>query len=73
MANLKFYLKEFTGGQRLNRKERAIFIWWALSLCIVMISAESIPFLVLAVANIALASKHLKRVPIAKLHSPIKK
>lgn len=32
MANLKYYIKEVTGGQLLNRKERAIFLWWSLSL-----------------------------------------
>ncbi len=70
MANLKYYLKEFSGGQLLNRKERAIFMWWALSLSFTLICAESIPLLVIAVANFGLSSKFVNKIPISKFPLP---
>lgn len=70
MATLKYYIKEVTGGQLLNRKERAIFLWWSLSLCFTLILAESIPLLIIAVANFAISSRFLEKIPISKFPLP---
>ena len=44
MNKIKHYLKEIAGGQDLTPRQRAIFMWWALSLTFAVIFAECLWF-----------------------------
>lgn len=61
---LKYYIKEISGGQDLTPRQRAIFMWWALSLTAAMLFAECLPLCALVVASFAWSSHYLKEVPI---------
>ncbi len=64
MNKIKYYLKEIMGGQDLTPCQRAIFMWWALSLTFAVIFAECLWLCALMVASFALASHYIKEVPI---------
>lgn len=64
MNKIKYYLKEIMGGQDLTPRQRAIFMWWALSLTFAVIFAECLWLCALKVASFALASHYIKEVPI---------
>lgn len=65
MKKIKYYIKEFSGGQDLTPRQRAIFLWWSLSLTFTLIFAECLPLLALMVASFALSSHYLKKeVPV---------
>ena len=64
MKKIKYILKEISGGQNLTPRQRAIFMWWALSLTFAVIFAECLWLLALMVGSFALASHYLKEVPI---------
>lgn len=66
MNKIKYYFKEIAGGQDLTPRQRAIFLWWALSLTFAVIFAECLWFCALMVASFALASCYIKEVPILK-------
>lgn len=70
MKPVKFYLKELSGGQDLTPRQRAIFLWWALSLCLALMCAESIVPCMVFVASFALASKYMDELPTPKDDSP---
>lgn len=71
MEKIKYYIKEFSGGQDLNNRQRAIFMWWASSLTLVMILAECLSLCALMVASFGLATHYLiKEVPIPDDDSP---
>lgn len=40
MRKIKYILKEIAGGQDLTPRQRAIFMWWGLSLTFAVIFAE---------------------------------
>lgn len=65
MNKIIFCLKEIAGGQDLTPRQRAIFMWWALSLTFAVIFAECLWFCALMVASFALSSHYLKKeVPV---------
>lgn len=71
MEKIKYYIKEFTGGQDLNRRQRAIFMWWASSLTLALIFAECFWLCSLMVASFGIASQYLqKEVPVPDDDSP---
>lgn len=65
MKKIKYILKEFSGGQELTMKQRAIGIWWATSLAMAAMCAESIPALLFFVVNFGISSHYLEKyVPV---------
>lgn len=64
MNKITYYIKEFSGGQNLTPRQRAISMWWSLSLAFAVIFAECLWFCALMVASFALASRYIKEVPI---------
>lgn len=63
METIKFILKEFTGGQKLTIRQRAILLWWGLSIFSCLIFAESFTLLCVAAANVGIATKYMKELP----------
>ncbi len=62
---LKYLIKEISGGQDLTPRQRAIFMWWSLSLSFTLIFAECLPLCALMVASFVVSSRYLeKEVPI---------
>lgn len=64
MKNIKYYLKEFSGGQDLTPKQRAILTWWGLSLTMTAVCAESLVACGFFLLNFMWASRYLDQVPI---------
>lgn len=65
MEKIKHILKELSGGQKLTMKQRAIGIWWATSLAMTAMCAESIPALFFFVVNFGISSHYLEKyVPV---------
>lgn len=65
MKKIKYILKTFTGGQDLTPRQRLIGMWWATSLSMTCMCAESIPALLFFVANFGISSHYLEKyVPV---------
>lgn len=67
MKNIKYYIKELSGGQDLTPRQRAIVLWWSLSLCFTVIFGECLTLCALCVVSFAVSSHYLKKeVPVPK-------
>ena len=66
MNKIKYILKEIAGGQNRTPRQRAIFMWWAMSLTFAVIFAECLWLCALMVASFGFASHSLKEVPISE-------
>lgn len=62
-TNLKHIAKALLGGENLTLGQRAIFIWWVVSLFACVVFVEAFPLLILSAANFVLASKHMQELP----------
>ena len=67
---LKYAVKELSGGQDLKPVQRAIFMWWILTLMSLVIFAESATYCFVGVVMFALSSHFLKKLPTPKDNSP---
>lgn len=63
MRKLQYILKEISGGQNLTRRHRAIFMWWAMSLTLLLIFGESLVMAAIMFISFGFSSYFMGELP----------
>lgn len=63
MRKFQYILKEISGGQNLTPRHRAIFMWWAMSLTLLLIFGESLVMAATMFISFGFASYFMGELP----------